>query len=210
MNLFSGPAGLSTAEVPVLADEQLGLITNRPVPGRIMSVRTAVSVALCALFFVSCFAVTRAQDVVGPSLKAAVIYRFALFATWPPSALAPTAPLTMCVAGDGNVRVALERTVNSLTVDDRPIAVATVYPDQPSPRCHILYISAMSSAQAARLVAAVSNTPVLTMSDLEGFNEMGGVAELFYEAGGIRFRIDRDAVQRSGLQLSSRLLGLSR
>lgn len=175
-----------------------------------MSVRTALTVVSCALLLVLSPAVTRGQDVAGPSLKAAVIYRFALFATWPPAVLAPSAPLMMCVAGDANVRAALERTVQSLTVDNRPITVAAVHPDRPSPECHILYISAMSSAQTARLVTAVSNTPVLTMSDLDGFNEMGGIAELFYEAGGIRFTIDRDAVQRSGLQLSSRLLGLSR
>lgn len=199
-----------TTEVRASADDKRRSITSRPVLERIMSVRTAFTVALCALLLVSSPSPAPAQDVVGPSLKAAVIYRFALFATWPASDLPPAAPVRMCVAGDGNVRTALERTVSSLTVDNRPIVVAAVHPDQAPPQCHILYISAMSAAQAARLVTAVRDTPVLTMSDLEGFNKMGGIAELFYEAGGIRFRIDRDAVQRSGLQLSSRLLGLSR
>jgi len=73
-----------------------------------------------------------------------------------------------------------------------------------------LYVSAVSSAQAERLVTGLREVPVLTISDLEGFNRMGGIAEFFYEAGQLRFSIRRDAVTQSHLQLSSRLLALAR
>lgn len=74
----------------------------------------------------------------------------------------------------------------------------------------MLYMSSVSSALAARLVAGLRTVPVLTMSDLEGFNRMGGIAEFFYEAGQLRFSIRIDAVKESHLQLSSRLLQLGR
>ena len=177
-----------------------------------MSVRQRVVAALGAVLAVVLLPIaTLAQDVSGPNLKAAYIYRFALFAEWPSAALPPGSPLRMCVVGDTAVRDALERTVKGVTVNDRSVLVAFGQPDKPPPLCHILYVSEVSSAQATRLVAGLRGVPVLTISDREGFNKMGGIAEFFYEsAGSLRFSIDLDAVAQSRLQLSSRLLQLSR
>ena len=167
--------------------------------------------AVCAaLAFGLPSSVTRAQDVSDPNLKAAYIYRFSLFTTWPVAALPPGAPVTMCVVGDTIVRDALERSVRGLTIENRPIVVAFSPPDRPLPQCHALYVSNVSSTQAARLMAGVRRTPVLTLSDLEGFHRMGGIAEFFYEAGQLRFSIQTEAVNESGLQLSSKILPLAR
>jgi hypothetical protein len=172
-----------------------------------MSVRQLAAAAVALALFTI---VLWAQDVSGPNLKAAYIYRFALFTEWPADALPSTGPLTMCVVGDPAVREALERTVRGVTVANRSVAVAFSQPDKLPPQCHTLYVSGVSSAQAARLVAGLRETPVLTISDLEGFNGMGGIAEFFYEAGQLRFSIRPDAVTQSHLQLSSRLILLAR
>ncbi len=166
--------------------------------------------ALVVLGLVLLAVVPSAQDVSGPNLKAAYIYRFALFTQWPNDALGPAGPLTMCVVGDTAVRDALERTVRSVTVEKRPVVVAYGVPDKPPLGCHTLYVSAVSSAQAARLLAGLRELPVLTISDLEGFNGMGGIAEFFYDAGQLRFSIRSDAVTQSHLHLDSRLLSLAR
>lgn len=176
-----------------------------------MSVRRYAAAALCALLApVLLPVVTSAQDVSGPNLKAAYIYRFVLFTQWPVDALPQAGPLTMCVVGDTAVRDALERTVKGISVENRPVVVAFGQPDKLPARCDTLYVSAVSAAQAARLVAGMREEPVLTISDLEGFNGMGGIAEFFYEAGQLRFSIRADAVTQSHLHLSSRLLSLAR
>ena len=172
-----------------------------------MSVRQRVAAALASVLLTG---VAFAQDVSGPNLKAAYIYRFALFTEWPAAALPQTGPLTMCVVGDPAVRDALERTVRGVTVANRSVVVAFGLPDKPPSPCHTLYISGVSSAQAARIVTGVREVPVLTISDLEGFNRIGGIAELFYEAGQLRFSIRTDAVTQSHLQLSSQLILLAR
>lgn len=176
-----------------------------------MFVRQYAVAALCAaLGSVLLPAAAAAQDVSEPSLKAAYIYQFALFTQWPAEAFASGGPLTMCVIGDTAVRDALERTVKGVSVENRGVVVSFGTPDKPPPRCHALYISAVSPAQAARLVAPLREAPVLTISDLEGFNGMGGIAQLFYQAGQLRFSIRTDAVTQSHLHLSSRLLSLAR
>ena len=176
-----------------------------------MLVRPRVVAALCAAL--AAVTLTRpgwAQDVSGANLKAAYIYQFALFTEWPADALPQAGPLTMCVVGDTAVRDALERTAKKPAAAARPFVVAFGQSDKPSSPCHALYVSGVSSAQAARILAGVRQLPVLTMSDVEGFNRMGGIAEFFFEAGQLRFAIRPDAVTQSHLQLSSALLRLAR
>jgi len=176
-----------------------------------MSARRHLVAALCAAIAAAALSpVAWAQDVSGPNLKAAYIYRFALFTEWPADALPQTGPLTMCVVGDTAVRDALEQAVRKATAPPRPVVVVFGPPDKPPSPCHTLYVSGVSAAQAARVLASVRQLPVLTMSDLEGFNRMGGIAEFFFEAGQLRFAIRPDAVAQSHLQLSSRLLRLAR
>jgi hypothetical protein len=151
-----------------------------------------------------------AQDVAGPNLMAEVVVRFAMPATWPPDVLPDGEPLRICVAGDRAVRDALERAVSGTTIQNRPVVVLFSGADRPPANCNVLYISSVSPAQARRLVAAVKDAPVLTMSDLERFNEGGGIVEFFYDAGRLRFSLRLDAMKQSRIQLPARLIQLSR
>lgn len=175
-----------------------------------MSIRRHVVAMLAAFGTLVPAVATFAQDVSGPNLKAAYLHRFALFTEWPADALPAAGPLTMCVIGDTAVRDALERTVKGAIIAGRSVVVAFGQPDKPPSPCHTLYVSGVSSAQAARLIAGLRDVPVLTISDIEGFNRMGGIAEFFYEAGQLRFAIRPDAMTQSHLQLSAKLLLLAR
>lgn len=172
--------------------------------------RRAVTAWCAAIVLALWPGVTGAQDVADPNLKAEFIHRFATFTQWPATALPPAGPITLCVVGAADVSDALERNLRGLTIDKRPVSVAFVPADRPPASCHLMFISGVSAAQAARVVTGVKGTPVLTMSDLDGFNRMGGIAELFYEAGRVRYAIRIDIAEQSQLQVSSQLLRFSR
>jgi hypothetical protein len=74
----------------------------------------------------------------------------------------------------------------------------------------VLYVSHVTAAQAARAVAAVRDLPVLTISDAEGFSEVGGIAQFFFEHGQLRFSVELTCAKRARLRISSRLLILRR
>lgn len=177
-----------------------------------MSGRQHIVAALgAALVVVSLTLPATAQDVASANLKAEYIQRFLEFTQWPAGALPPTGPLTVCVVGDVATRDALERIFRQVTVADRSVVVTFGRADRPPAPCHALWVSTVALAQAARLTSAVSTEPVLTMSDIEGFNRAGGIAEFFYDNGQrLRFSIDLEALKKSPLQLSSRVLSLSR
>ena len=52
--------------------------------------------------------------------------------------------------------------------------------------------------------------PVLTISDIEGFTEFGGTAQLFFEYGQLRFRVQMASAMRARLLISSKLLILAK
>jgi hypothetical protein len=152
-----------------------------------------------------------AQDVTEPALKAAFIYNFAKFTEWPADAIAAGAPFVFCVFGDAAIGEALERTVKGLTVGGHSIIVSLHAPDaRPPDGCHIAYVSRTTSNQTAKVLAGLRDASVLTISDLAGFTQMGGIAQFFFEHGRLRFDIQLAAAKRARLNISSKLLTLAR
>jgi hypothetical protein len=151
----------------------------------------------------------RAQDVTGPSLKAAFIYSFAKFTEWPEDVLPTTATFTACVLGDSPIRDALERVAKGRQLWGRGISVVQVQLDGKLRSCHLLYVSGVTPAQVTAIVAAVRGAAVLTISDVDDFARQGGIAQMFVENGKMRFDLNLDVARRSGLQLSSKLLALA-
>jgi hypothetical protein len=152
--------------------------------------------------------VVSAQDVTEPALKATFIYNFAKFTTWP-DALPAGDPWVMCVLGDTAVGDALGRTVEGRALAGHRMMVVQMTPSPPARSCHVLYVSGVTAAQVAALVAGLRDQPVLTISDLRGFTEMGGIAQCYFEYGQMRFSIRRASAARVKLQISSRLLALA-
>ena len=59
-------------------------------------------------------------------------------------------------------------------------------------------------------MANLHDTPVLTISDLDGFTDIGGIAQFYFEQGRLRFTIRVQSVKRARLEISSRLLALAK
>ena len=153
--------------------------------------------------------VARAQDVTEPALKAAFIYNFARFTTWPVDAPAGDS-FVICVLNDSAVADALRRAVTDKLLTDRPISVTVVASAAPKRACRVLYVAGMSVAEIATVVADLREAPVLTISSIDGFASAGGMTQFFFEHGQLRFRIHLESAKRAGLQISSRLLIMAR
>jgi hypothetical protein len=153
--------------------------------------------------------VARTQDVTEPALKAAFIYNFARFTTWPAD-LPATDSFVICVLGDTAVGDALTRAVAGRQLMERPISITPVNTAAPKRACRILYVAGMPVRQAAEVVGELRDVPVLTISNIEGFASNGGMTQFFFESGQLRFRIHHESAKRAGLQISSKLLIMAR
>jgi hypothetical protein len=150
-----------------------------------------------------------AQNVTEPALKAAFIFSFARFTQWPDEGSSPSAPRILCVLGDPAIGDALARVVKGRTLAGHSLGVTQASPDGPPPSCHVLFVSGITVTRAASLIEGLRDAPVLTISDVHGFTRVGGIAQLFFQHGQLRFNIDRGAAKRARLQLSSQLLTLA-
>jgi hypothetical protein len=146
------------------------------------------------------------QDLTASQLKAAFIYNFVKFTDWP-IVLPAADPFVICVIGDAAVGDALEVVIEGGDVaGHRIVALATL--SRPTAACRVLYVSGASVGEVARAIAGLQDSPVLTISDVGGFAQAGGMAEFFFDRGRLRFTIKAASVQRSGLKMSSKLLTL--
>ena len=141
------------------------------------------------------------------AVKAAFLYNFAKFTDWP--SLGPAAPITLCVVGDARLAGTLLETVRSQHIGGHALDVRAMGGDAPLGSCALVFISASETRRVAAVMDNLTALPVLTVSDVKGFAQTRGIVELVAENGRMRFVVNADAADRSGLRLSSRLLGLA-
>lgn len=141
-------------------------------------------------------------------VKAAFVFNFARFTTWPEAALAEGDTLAICALGGGAVTEALAgfdgRTIRGHTVDVRPLAGLA----DPS-SCHVLYLDTPSAEHRREAIAAVSRRAVLTVGDADAFARDGGMIELVPDGAKLRFEVNVARTKAAGLVMSSKLLKLA-
>ena len=140
-------------------------------------------------------------------VKAVFLFNFAQFVEWPAATFPDeTAPLVIGVLGEDPFGPVLDEVVRGESVGGRPLAVRRYRQPEEIGACHILYIGKSETARLDRIVAALKDRGVLTVSDIEGSAHAGVMIRFLAENKRIRLRINLEAARRAGLVLSSKLL----
>jgi hypothetical protein len=165
--------------------------------------------AIAAAVFV-CSLSAQGGSSIEDEVKAAYLYNFTRFVSWPVSAFSGTTdPLTLCVAGEPAVVKAVEDIVTGEHVDGRPLRVLSQFPEGPLP-CHVLFVGRGAGERTSRLMSTAGTAPILTVGDSEQFLKQGGMIAFVVENRRVRFDISRQPAERVGLRLSSKLLRVAR
>ncbi|HWI16412.1 MAG TPA: YfiR family protein [Vicinamibacterales bacterium] len=141
-------------------------------------------------------------------IKAVYLLNFARFTEWPAGAV--KGPLTLCVLGDPDVAASLDSLIGDRTINGRDVSVARIETFRIVRSCHVLFVSGDDPARASDALDAVASQHVFTVGEGELFARTGGVAALFTEDSRPRFGINPEALNRAGLRVSSKMLGLAR
>jgi uncharacterized protein DUF4154 len=142
------------------------------------------------------------------AVKAAFLYNFAKFAEWP--VLPAGAPIAVCVVGSDGIAAAFADAVSGQTIGGHRLEVSRPQDSSAWRLCHLLFVADTETRRSAAGLDGIKTLPVLTVSDDKGFARASGIIEFYVESGRMRFAINVDAAERSGLRLSSRLLGLAK
>lgn len=142
-------------------------------------------------------------------VKAAFIYNFTKFVEWPATALAPDAPMQICVMGKNDLGDRL-RQLHGREAQGHPLQVRILVPADNQADCHVIFITRESARQLPQLLKPFTNNAILTVSDAPDFIRNGGMIELFVESSRVQFIINLDSAQQAGLKISARMLQLAR
>jgi hypothetical protein len=143
-------------------------------------------------------------------VKAAFLYNFAKFVQWPPEAVSGSAAMRLCILGRDPFGNLLESSLRGKTLSEKPIEIERLSDVRQLTGCHVVFISSSERSQAAAILETLSAHPVLTVSEIPEFAELGGMVNFYIEDRRIRFEINPKSAARAGLRISSQLLKLSR
>lgn len=141
-------------------------------------------------------------------VKAAFLYNFARFVEWPQTRRGATVVWLCLIGADpfGPDADALNgRPVGSGTLRVRRVARPT-----DATGCDMAFLPAAEAARLPALVETARGRRIITVGDTPGGAASGLVINFYIERNRVRFEINIDAAQRTGLPINSQLLRLAR
>jgi hypothetical protein len=194
-----------------------------PIVSRRRFLRAAAAVAMMLV----ATGIARAQDIdadKAAKLKAAYLVNFIKYAEWPQDAFAdPASPIVLVLVGQCDVTSVLEGVVSgSEPVGGRVVTLrraAVPPPDADEQQwlpvyenlkqAHLLYICGLPPPRVQAILQAVADTDVLTVSDVPMFAAGGGMLGFVIRGNRIVFEANLEAIQRSRVQVSAKVLQLA-
>jgi hypothetical protein len=155
-------------------------------------------------------------------VMAAYLRHIAALTHWPGDESTEEQPIRIGVVGrdpNGVMAPIRERTESGdgLLAQGRPIRVLDL--EQASDdaadldrlaSCALLFFSHGADEQWQRIQAEIGALPIVTVSEMEGFADRGGMIEYFIEprSGKVRMKVNLQAMRAAGISFSARFLAL--
>lgn len=137
-------------------------------------------------------------------LKAAFVYNFTLFTTWPQT----TPVLDICVLG-GNTYLTLLKKYEGRIVNKATVQVKRVGSASEARGCQVLFIDSSEHEHIDNINRALQDVPVLTVAESGKLSPYSVIILLVRNQDRVTFEINQNAATDRGLTLSSKLLKLA-
>ena len=142
-------------------------------------------------------------------VKAAFLFNFAKFATWPPSKIKDDQTLHLCVENMDDLARVLQDTVRGRSIGTHPVDVLQSPRGDDLKRCHIVYFGGTDDGRVAAELATLANDSVLTVHETSEAQPQGVIRFFLSDDGRVRFEVNVAAASRAQVALSSKLLEVS-
>lgn len=150
-------------------------------------------------------------------LKAAYMLNFARFVYWPEDIFKSSSnEFIICIYGKSPFGESLnklsKKKIKNKNISLRYVSVKGVGEGTAKSvlsECHVLYVSNSTENQYAKILKQISQNTVLTVSDINGFCESGGMIGFIRVKNKIKFEINLNASSRAGIKYQSQLLDVA-
>lgn len=138
-------------------------------------------------------------------VKAAFLYGFVKFVEWPTA----MSSLNLCVLGQDPFGGNLDE-IDGRSAAGMVLSVSRMVSLGDLRGCGVLFVASSESERLDRILMAAQGLPILVVGDTAGFAERGVIINFYKKQNRVAFEVNKDAAGRSGLKISSKLLGLAR
>jgi hypothetical protein len=143
-------------------------------------------------------------------LKAGVLFHIIEYVEWPKAAMSNSPPaIQIGLLGQLPFADALE-VLNGKSVGGRGLVVKRVSDMQAATSCQVIFVGASEKPRMTEIFAGTKDRPVLTVGEVDGFAEQGGMVNLIAGPNRIVMEINKEVANRAGLSVSSQLLKLAK
>lgn len=145
-------------------------------------------------------------------LKAMFLYNLTYFVNWPQSETDSSETFTIGIYGTDPFGSTLSQIVLGEIKNDKPVIVKNFksLSDLSASTCDILYVTENSLDEWQKIYGVVKDQPVLTVSEVAGFPELGGMVSLVIVNQQVELEINHLVVRQAGLIISAKLLNIAR
>ena len=154
--------------------------------------------SVCAPFQ-HCQAATEQQ------LKVVYIYKFLSFISLPGDV---TDSYTVAILGPDPFGSEIE-VLASKKVRGKPIKIERLTFLKKSSCCHVLFVSPAMAKKLPHILEEAKKNRMLTISDMDGFVNQGGMIGFVVKEGRVRFEVNLKAVKENDIKINSNLLEIA-
>lgn len=145
------------------------------------------------------------------SVRAAFVYQFGNYVDWPAAVLGePGTPFVIAVLGDEEVLRELGQITSGRRIAGRQVVVTAATSASDLGQAAVVYVGQDAAGQLPAIAERARVRPMLVVSASAEDLARGGMIGFALSAGRLRFDVSLDALQASGLKVSSRLLAVAR
>ncbi len=145
-------------------------------------------------------------------IKAGFTYRFILFGEWPDAAFVEDSKtFTIGIVGENPFSDFFGQVANR-PVDGRKLVIRYLSFDASQEElrgCQLIFINGSLVKQVSPVLAKVEGFPVLTVSDMEGFIDHGGMIAFFSRRNRIKFAVERTRAAQVGINFRAQMLKMA-
>lgn len=141
-------------------------------------------------------------------VKAAFLNKLLMFVKWPES-VQESDQIVIGILG-ANPFKPYAKDIEGQSVRGKRVMAKQIFTVREARQCHLVFIGSSEKDRLGYILSALASSPVLTVSDSDGWAKQGVMMNFYMEQGMVRFEVNIEAAKHAGLTVSSQLLKLAR
>jgi hypothetical protein len=140
-------------------------------------------------------------------VQTSYIYNFTNYINWPDAS--KDGDFVIGILGSGPITTELTNLANVKKIVSQSIQIKTYATAGEIGKCQVLFVVENKSSQLKEVLSRIGSNPTLVITESPGLAANGAGINFVVRDGKIIFELNKGAIEKNGLQVNSKLIGLA-